>query len=83
MAGIEQPRMLSSQLVHHSRNGACTRRSDEQVYVVVHEHVSMQFALDSQQRFPQERQIATAIEVVEETGKAVVSPLHDVLRNAG
>jgi len=53
------------------------------VYVVVHEYVSMQLALDSQQRFPQERQIPTAIEVVEETGKAVVSPLHDMLRNTG
>lgn len=59
------------------------RRCGKQVDVVVHQHVRMQLAAASEQRFAQQVPIAGAVGVVQDAGQAVVAALDDVLRNAG
>ena len=57
-----------------------TRR--QQVDVVVHQPMGVQLHAGRRQRFPQQVEIVQPVAVIEEARQAVVSTLHDVLRNA-
>lgn len=83
VAGIELANVLAAELLHEGGDGARLRRRDEQVHVVVHQHVGMQLAAGGEQRFAQQVAIADAVGIVEEAGQAVVAALDDVLRDAG
>ena len=83
VAGIERAHVAASQHLHEARYAAGFGWRHEQVHVVVHQHIRMQFAARSKQRLPQELKIAESIAVVQEAGQAIVAALHDVLGNAG
>lgn len=51
--------------------------------MIVHEHVGVKKATRVQQRIAEQMQITLPVGVIEKAGEAIVTPLHDVLRNAG
>ena len=51
--------------------------------MVVHQHIGVKLAVETQQRLPQTLQITLAVLVVQKTQQTIVAPLHHVLRNAG
>ena len=52
------------------------------MHVVVHQHVGMERAAGGKKCLPQKREISAPIFVIKETGKAIVTTLDNVLRNA-
>lgn len=82
MPRLEQADVLPTERLHHPAqvNGAHGRR--QQVDVIVHQHIGVQPHSRRRQRFPQQLQIVQPVAVIEEARQAVVSTLHDVLRNA-
>ena len=82
VARVELPDIAPAELLHQATCGTHCGRRCQQVDVVVHQYIGVQLAARGEQRLPQQLAIAGAIRVVEEAGKAIVSTLHDVLRNA-
>lgn len=82
VACVELPGIATAELLHQARNGACFRRHDQQVHVVVHQHVGMQYTASVQKRFAKEVQIAAAVSVIQEARQAIVAALDDMLGNA-
>ena len=83
MTDIELADVAASEFLHQASNRADVGRRDQQMNVIVHQHISVQSAACIQQRFAQQGDIALSIVLVEKAGQAVVAALDDVLRNAG
>ena len=65
---------------NQSRDRGCLLGGEQQVDVVGHQHVSMEVAMLALQGFAQPAKVGVTVLVVEETGAAIVSTLHDVQR---
>ena len=83
MARIELADVLAAELLHQATDGTGRGWRGQQVHMVVHQHVGVKLAVGGEQCFVQELPVASAVDIVEEAGQAVVAALHDVLRDAG
>lgn len=83
MPSIELTDVLTPKLLHQLRGHAGIGWCQQEVNVIVHEHVSMKKAPRVQQRIAEQMQITLPVGVIEKAGEAIVTPLHDVLRNTG
>ncbi|WP_261985589.1 hypothetical protein [Burkholderia cepacia] len=75
--------VLTPKLLHQLRGHAGIEWCQREVNVIVHEHVGVKKATRVQQRIAEQMQITLPVGVIEKAGEAIVTPLHDVLRNAG
>lgn len=83
VAGIELAHVLTAKSLHQLADGTRPWWRDQQVHVVVHQHIGVQLASAGKQGFAQKLPIAGPVLSVEETGQAVVAALHDMLWDAG
>jgi hypothetical protein len=68
--------------MHQARDGAGRPWRQQQVHVVVHEHVRVQLACKADEGVGEQVHVAKAIAVVEETRQAVVATLNHMLWHA-
>jgi len=81
VASIELADVLTSEFLHQARHRTDLRWRDEQVDVVVHEHIGVQNDTRVEQGLAQQMQIAPPITVIEEAKQPIVAALDDVLRD--
>lgn len=80
---VELADVAAPEFLHQSRYAARFRWTQQQVDVVVHQHVRVQYAACFQQRLSEQVQVAAAVGVIQEAGQAVVATLDDVLGMPG
>jgi hypothetical protein len=80
---IEPPDIRPAEPLHQAEPIASFRQCQQQVDVVVHEHIGVKPAFRRVRSLPKQPDVQEAILIIEEAGQAVVAALHDVLRNAG
>lgn len=83
MPDIELADITPSELLHEAGDGAHVGRRHQEMHVVVHQHIGVKHAPRRRQRLLEEFEISPTIEFVEKTREAVVSALHNMLRNTG
>ena len=81
MTGIEPADISASELLHERRYRAHFRRSYQQMHMVVHQHIGVQFAASGEQRVVEQVQVSMTICLIEKAGQAIVAALHDMLRD--
>ncbi|KVA68657.1 hypothetical protein WI58_17610 [Burkholderia cepacia] len=80
---IELTDVLTPQLLHQSRGRAAIGWCQQEVNVIVYKHAGMKKATRVQQRVAEQMQITLPVGIIEKADEAIVTSLHDVLRNAG
>ena len=64
--------------LHQRRHPLLDPGRDQHVDVVRHEHVGVDIALGGRRELPQQAEIEGSIEIVQEAGASIVSPLKDM-----
>nr|WP_264162550.1 hypothetical protein [Burkholderia cepacia] len=75
--------VLTPKFLHQSRGHAGIGWCQQEVNVIVHEHVGVKKATRVRQLVAEQMQITLPVGVIEKAGEAIVTSLLDVLRNAG
>jgi hypothetical protein len=83
VAAIEQRHIVPPQPLHHLCDRTGCGRREQQMDMVVHQHIGVQLAAACMQRIFEQMQVAQSVAVIQKAGQAIVAPLHDVLRNTG
>jgi hypothetical protein len=83
MSRIERSDILASEFLHQAGYGAYGWRCRQQMHMVAHQYISMQFDVGVEQGFMEVLEIAPAVAVIKETREAVVAALNDMLGYAG
>ena len=75
MTCVEVAKVTPTQTLHETRGGAFLGWREQQMDVVVHQHVGVQAASSGQLCFAQQGHIICSITVIQQAGQAVVASL--------